>query len=46
MASVEGQEKINLDSDGLIVLPKDYLKVRHPTGVVEEAEKKKVSLSH
>lgn len=35
MASVEGEEEINLDPEGIIVLPKDYLRVQHPVDVVE-----------
>jgi hypothetical protein len=29
-----GAEDIELDEEGLIVLPKEYLKVRHPNGVI------------
>lgn len=29
-----GAETIEVDEEGLIVLPQDYLKVRHPDGIV------------
>lgn len=34
---LEGDEKITLDEEGLVVLPKEYLVVRHPVGVIESA---------
>lgn len=37
-----GSEVIQVNEEGLIILPKDYLTVRHPEGIVETAERNKM----
>ena len=33
---------IRTNEEGLVILPKDYLKVRHPVDIVEKAIRKKI----
>lgn len=42
VVELEGSEVIQVNEEGLIILPKDYLNVKHPEGIVETAERNKM----
>lgn len=39
-------EIIQLDEEGLIVLPKKYLKIKHPVQIMEGTEKNRITLKY
>lgn len=39
-------EVIELNEDGLIILPKDYLRIFHPNKIVESMQKKRIILQY
>jgi len=39
-------EVIEVDDDGLIILPKTYLKIRHPKDIMQDSSNRRITLKY